>query len=105
MEPVTVTVRLRDGGEETITVDRIKERNLNLKGSLVHPFEGPRGSVLYILEDGNGEVFKSEKDNIGISLPHYITGKKNTFGYRSDDIFDVRQSNFVPTKNRSKLIG
>jgi hypothetical protein len=105
IQTVTVTVHLRDGGEAELKAERIKARNLHLDGSTVHPFRRPEdGSpILFILRDGNGTEFTSERNNVGISIPHLVMGAKNRFGYRTDDIFDARMSNFIPTKDRNKL--
>ena len=103
MEPCTVMVRLRDGGSHTLIADYGKALELNLENALVHPFTASDGSViLYILEDGEGNEFRTEKDNVGISAPHYITKQKNRFGQR--EMFDLRQSQLLPVKDRRHLV-
>lgn len=102
MAEVTVEGRLRDGGKCTIKANRINADNLHLEDGLFHPFEREDGSkILYMLEDGEGTSLMSDGDNKGVSLPALVVGRKNMVGYISDDVFDVRQSNLITTKQKN----
>ncbi len=95
MEEIEVNGRLRDGGVCTIRANKMHADRLCLEGGLYHPFERSDGTVImYILEDGCGNVFTSPSNRKGVSLPAQIWKRKNVVSYIDQDPFNNTMANF-----------
>ena len=99
MREVEVTGKLRDGGECTVKANKMHADRLCLEGGLYHPFERSDGTViLYILEDGCGNVYTSPSNKKGVSLPALIWRRKNVVSYVDKDPFNNTLANFDTQK-------
>ena len=101
MDVLEVPVTTTTGEHALITAHRQHVDRFNLRNSVVRPFQRKDGSVILFLHiDGIGQevIGEGKTRKPGKSLPHMVTGERNTYGYVDDNMFNITFDNLISRK-------